>query len=453
MEVGKSESKSLVEYLETAPLSRFHYGLLTICALAYALTGMGVMLISILLTPIGKEWGISLVTRGLLASAGYVGMFFGAIGCGFLADLVGRKRALLFTIVISSIFTGLCAVAWDVLSMAVLRFLAGIGLGGALPQPGVYISEYTPAKYRGRFLGITETSWVYGVLLGLFSGWLLVEPFGWRAVFLIALVSLALVPLIAWFIPESIRYLENKGRREEAVEVLRKRGLASIPTSGKKSSLGMHKKYEGALLVKSALRELWSSSYWKRTAVLWILWMVLVYTYHGIFIWLPSIYATELGFPEVRAIWFVLVVTLFQIPGYYSATFLLDRFGRKTVLIGYLALAGVGSYLLGFAGETTSILIWSSVISFFNLGAWAGLYTYTPELYPTRMRGSGSGVAASLGRLAGIFAPTVTPFLWVIAGGLWLPFVVFALAHGAAALSVAVLGIETKGRVLEEIAE
>ncbi len=155
---------------------------------------------------------------------------------------------------------------------------------------------------------------------------------------------------------------------------------------------------------------------------------------------------------NVRAIWFVLVVTLFQIPGYYSATFLLDRFGRKPVLIGYLALAGVGSYLLGFAGDITSILVWSSVISFFNLGAWAGLYTYTPELYPTRIRGSGAGVAASLGRFAGIFAPTVTPLLWETTG-LWLPFLVFALAHGLAALSVLLFGIETKGKVLEEIAK
>ena len=443
------EKESLVEYLETASLSRFHYGLLTICALAYALTGMGVMLISILLTPIKNEWGLSLITTGLLASAGYVGMFFGAIGCGFLADLVGRKKTLLFTIVISSIFTGLCAVAWDVPSMAVLRFLAGIGLGGALPLPGVYISEYTPAKYRGRFLGITETSWVYGVLLGLFSGWLLVGLFGWRVIFLLGLGSLALVPLIGWLIPESIRYLEDKGKVGAAVEILRTRGLASIPASDKNLRVRVSERNEGRLLVKDALKELWSSLYWKRTAVLWILWVALVYTYHGIFIWLPSIYV-KLGFAEIRAIWFTLVVTLFQIPGYYSATFLLDRFGRKPVLIGYLALAGVGSYLLGFAGDTTSILIWSCAISFFNLGAWAGLYTYTPELYPTWMRGSGSGIAASLGRFAGIFAPTVTPFLWMRVG-LWLPFIVFALAHGVAALAVALLGIETKGKILEEI--
>ena len=447
------ENKSLTEFLETAPLSRFHYSILTISSLAYALTGMGVMLISILLTPIGKEFGISndLVTMGLLASAGYVGMFLGAIGFGFVTDFVGRKKALLYTIIISSIFTALCGAAWDVASMAVLRFLAGIGLGGALPQPGVYVSEYIPARYRGRFLGITETSWVYGVLLGLFSGWVLLEPFGWRVVFLIALVSLVLVPLVVWYIPESIRYLENKGKQKEAFEILRKCRLTSENSISKQFNYEKIKRNEDKRSIILTLKELWSSSYWKRTALLWILWIILVYTYHGIFIWLPSIYAKELSFPEVKAIWFVLAVTLLQIPGYYSATFLLDRLGRKPVLIGYLALAGVGSYLLGFAGDLTSILVWSSVISFFNLGAWAGLYTYTPELYPTRIRGSGSGVAASLGRFAGIFAPTLTPMLWENAG-LWLPFIVFALAHIIAAFAVVVLGTETKKRVLEEIA-
>lgn len=444
--------ESLVKYLESASLSRFHYSLLAISSLAYALTGMGVMLISILLSPIISEWNLSGVTGGLLASAGYVGMFLGAIGCGFLTDLIGRKKTLLFTITASSIFTSLCAAAWDVPSLALLRFLAGIGLGGALPQPGVYVSEYTPAQYRGRFLGITETSWVYGVLLGLFSGWLLLGPFGWRAIFLLALVSLILVPLIVWFIPESIRYLESQGKIAEATDILRTHGLAEIEVPDRRSDATQPGNAEGRFSIKAALKDLWSASYWKRTAVLWILWMVLVYTYHGIFIWLPRFYVDILSLTDVRAIWFVLIVTVFQIPGYYSATFLLDKIGRKPTLISYLVIAGVGSGLLGFARDTTSILIWSCVISFFNLGAWAGLYTYTPELYPTRIRGSGAGMAASLGRFAGIFAPTLTPLLWESAG-IWLPFTVFALAHILAALSTATLGTETKGRVLEEIAE
>ncbi|NIP66944.1 MFS transporter, partial [Candidatus Bathyarchaeota archaeon] len=197
-------------------------------------------------------------------------MFIGAIGCGYLTDLVGRKKTLIFTIVMSSIFTSACALAWNVYSLALLRFLAGIGLGGALPQPGVYISEYTPAKYRGRFLGITETSWVYGVLLGLFFGLLLRPSFGWRVVFLTASLSLALVPLILWFMPESLRYLEEEGEFEEAAEILRKHGLADVmlPEGLKERAQKRHKK---ELSLRSALRALWASSYWKRTAVLWIL--------------------------------------------------------------------------------------------------------------------------------------------------------------------------------------
>ena len=452
--LGNMEEKSLVECLETATLSSFHYILLAICSMAYALTGMDVMLIGALLKPIALDWGLDPVMAGLLASAGYVGMFFGAIGCGFLADIVGRKRALLFTIVIFSLFTGLCAVAWDVPSMAVFRFLGGIGLGGALPQPGVYISEYISAKYRGRFLGFTESAWVYGALLAMFFGWLNAAlKLGWRLTFLTAFIPFVLVPLIIWFVPESIRYLESKGKREEAVDILKKHGLPTPLESGARSSREASRGSEVTVSMGVALRELWSPFYRSRTAALWILWAVLVYTYHGIFVWLPTIYASPpMNLELVKALWFTLIVTACQIPGYYSATFLLDSLGRKPVLIGYLALAGIGSYLLGFAGDVPSILLWSCVISFFNLGAWAGLYTYTPELYPTRMRGTGSGFAASLGRFAGIFAPTITPLLWATAG-LGSAFIVFALAHVAAALAVAVLGAETKGRVLEEISK
>jgi putative MFS transporter len=143
---------------------------------------------------------------------------------------------------------------------------------------------------------------------------------------------------------------------------------------------------------------------------------------------------------------------LAQIPGYYSAALLLDRVGRKPIAITYLALAGVGSILLSLAREPTSILLWSMVISFFNLGAWSALYAYTPELYPTRVRGTGSGAAASIGRAAGVIAPTATPLLFAY-GGLGAAFTVFAFAHIFGAIGVALLGIETKGKILEEISK
>ncbi len=388
-------------------------------------------MIAPLLPLITREWGLTPETAGLLASAGYVGMFVGAISCGYLADVLGRRKLLMLTLTLYSVFTGLCAVAWDVWSMGVMRFIAGIGLGGALPQPGIYLSEYAPARYRGRFLGLVESSWVYGALLAMFFGWLLAPTYGWRVTFLVAFTPLVLVPVVFFAVPESIRYLEEKGRVEEALGILKRHGL--LPDGGP---------------AKPSIKELWSRFYRGRTALLWILWAVLVYTYHGIFIWLPEVYY-QMGMEFAKALWFTLLVTLLQIPGYYSATFLLDVAGRKPVLASYLAAAGVGCALLGLSTRTTWVVAFSCVISFFNLGAWAGLYTYTPELYPTRIRGAGAGTAASIGRLAGIVAPYATRVLLVV--GLWSAFTVFSLAHVLAAVAVLLLGVETKGRVLEEI--
>src|SRR5512137_1843006 len=160
---------SIDQQIENAKLTRFHYGLLALGSFIYAFTAMDVLLIAAVLTPIIAEFGLAQqpLVSGLLLSAGYLGMFVGALSCGALADRIGRKSTLLFTLVMLTIFTALNAFAPDPLTMGILRFLAGIGLGGSLPQPGVYVSEYVPAKYRGRFLGLVEASWVYGALLSL----------------------------------------------------------------------------------------------------------------------------------------------------------------------------------------------------------------------------------------------------------------------------------------------
>ncbi|MGC8817358.1 MAG: MFS transporter [Candidatus Hadarchaeum sp.] len=443
-------TETIAEYLERAPLTRFHYGLLLVGSLIYGFTAMNVLLIAAVLTPIIKEFGLGQqpLVSGLLLSAGYLGMFVGALCCGILADRIGRKKTLLLTIATMSIFTALNSLAPDPATLALLRFLAGVGLGGSLPQPGVYISEYIPAKYRGRFLGLVETAWVYGALLSLLFPFFLFPTFGWRATFLVALIPLFLIPVVALYLPESLRYLHLKGKIGEAVALLQKYRIAPADISGLKVSAFSPKQYS----LRKALRKLWSSSLRRRTALLWIVWAVLVYTYHGIFVWLPTFYAgPPLNFTVVKSIQWVLIVTLAQVPGYYSAALLLDRAGRKPIALIYLALAGVGSVLLSLAVEPTSILLWSVVISFFNLGAWSALYAYTPELYPTEIRGTGSGAAASIGRLAGVIAPTATPLLYAY-GGLAAAFTVFALMHFLGAVAVAVLGVETKGKVLEEIA-
>jgi len=303
------------------------------------------------------------------------------------------------------------------------------------------MSEYPPAKYRGRFVGLVETAWVYGALLSLLFSYFLIPNYGWQNTFLIALLPLALIPFIAIKIPESIRYLEEKGRFDEAKKIVKDLGFmrADVEVTVKTKR------------VKHEITDLFSKQYFRRTLMLWVTWAVLVYTYHGIFLWLPTIYS-NMGFTIVKSLEWSLIITLAQVPGYYSAAFLLDRVGRKSVTAIYLAIAGVGCILLSMSQSVELILLWSLVISFFNLGAWSGLYTYTPELYPTDIRGLGSGVAASIGRIAGIAAPTVTGYLMSV-GSLPYAFTAFSIAHIAAAITIALIGQETKGLRLEEISK
>ena len=430
-------------FLDKAPLESFHFKILLLCSSVYGLTGMNVMLISALANSVAAEWNLSVIDMGYLLSIGYLGMFVGALTFGGLSDIIGRKKVLVIVVTLETIFTALCGSSPNLPAFYVIRFTAGLGLGGALPLPGVYISEYISARYRGLFLGLVETSWVYGSILSLLIPYFILPIFGWRITFYVALFSLPLIPLILFFLPESIRYLIRKGKFKEAQDILAKLKAVDVidKLNFEETELGFK---------KTSIKGLLSDKYFKRTVMLFILWGALVYTYHGIFLWLPTIYAKQFSLKDVTSIWWTLIVTLFQIPGYYSASFLLDRVGRKKVLIIYLSAAGISSAFLSLIVSLDWILLWSAIIAFFNLGAWAGLYTYTQELYPTEARGTGSGAAASFGRLVGISAPSFTAYLF-ITSGIFGPFAAFSVIHLFAAFSVIVLGIETRMKPLEKI--
>jgi len=407
-------------------------------------TALNVMLIGAVIKPIITEWNLDIVLAGYLISIGFLGMVFGAVIFGRVSDIIGRRKTIIIVLIIEALFTALHGLAYNVYSLSLLRFLAGIGLGAVLPQPGIYMSEYVPARYRGRFLGIIETSWVYGALLSLIFPYIIIPSYGWRVSFIVGLIPLALIPIVLAYLPESIRYLIKRNRLDEAREIVFANGLANRNVKITFKSEDMAIKYR--------VKDLFSRKYIKRTILLVILWMSLAYTYYAVFIWLPTLYSKVFGMSIVKSLFWTILITLFQIPGYYSATFLLDKVGRKKVLAVYLILAGVASLFLGLIIQETWFFIWCSAISFFNLGGWAALYTYTPELYPTEVRGVGSGFAASMGRVAMTLAPTFTAYLY-ISTGLFGPYSVVAIIHILAGVAVLLLGIETMGRSLEELSE
>ena len=198
--------------------------------------------------------------------------------------------------------------------------------------------------------------------------------------------------------------------------------------------------------------ELFQGLLGRRTLMLWILWFGIVFSYYGIFTWLPSLLRAR--YPLVTSFEYTLIITLAQVPGYFSAAFLVERWGRKPTLVTYLLACAVGAYFFRSAGSAAMVIVWGSVISFFNLGAWGVVYTYTPELYPTRIRGSGAGSAAAFGRIGGIIGPYVVGLLLPTWGAsISAIFIMFAAVFLVIAVVVLILGEETRGVSLEAIAK
>ncbi|MBQ1867095.1 MFS transporter, partial [Selenomonas sp.] len=195
---------------------------------------------------------------------------------------------------------------------------------------------------------------------------------------------------------------------------------------------------------------LWSKPFRTRTAMLWLAWFGIVYSYYGIFMWLPSIVYAQ-GFAVVKTFEYVLIMTLAQLPGYYAAAWLVDIIGRKYTLSLFLLLSGICSFFFGNASDASSLLAWGAAMSFFNLGAWGVIYTYTPEQYPTTIRALGSGWAAGFGRIGGMLAPMLVGLMLGNAMGMNTIFMMFASVLIIVSAIVIGLGKESKQKTLEEL--
>ncbi len=440
----------ILERLEKLPVGSFHYKLLALTGLGWLFDSMDTGLIAFVLPVLAKEWSLSPAQMGWIGSIGLIGMALGAVLAGTLADRIGRKRVFSLTVLLYSLSTGMCALAWSYESLLVFRFLVGFGLGGELPVAATLMSEYAPAHLRGRFIVLLESFWGLGWLVAACIAYLLIPTFGWQIAFVIGTLPALYVFLIRLHMPESVRYLLAKGRIEDAKQVIlsleKKLNVASVPFTGELTAaeLGSEKKQASGPLA------LWGRNFRTRTAMLWLAWFGIVFSYYGIFMWLPSIVFAQ-GFAVVKTFEYVLIMTLAQLPGYYAAAYLVEIIGRKYTLSLFLLLSGVCSFFFGNAGSAASLLAWGAAMSFFNLGAWGVIYTYTPEQYPTAMRALGSGWAAGFGRIGGMLAPMLVGVLLGASFGMNTIFLMFASVFVVISAVVLALGTESKQKTLEEL--
>lgn len=403
--------------------SKIQRSLLLLFSLAWMADAAGVMMMTFTLGGISAEWHLSTLQSSTIASLTFVGMLLGAIGAGFILDLVGRKFAMNLFLTFTILFTFIDGFSPSPLFFGIFRFLSGIGYGGLMPSVNAYLSESTAIKIRGRYLVLLESSWAVGsILIGLYA---VTSGSGWRSVYYSILVaSLIFIPFLR--IKESPRYVFLKKG---------KKGLEEL--------LGIHLKEEVETIEKSVVpvKALLGKRYFKSTLLVWSSWFVISFIYYGLFIWLPKIFSTT-GIAQINALWFTFFIFLAQLPGYLSAAYFIEKIGRKPSLIIFFAGTAISSLIFSSVTNTYTFIIAGLVTSFFCMGVWGLIYAYTPELFPTSFRGSANGSAGMMARIAGIIAPYFVAAFFgtnVLHALIWFSILAFLMA-----ILAAFLGKETK---------
>ncbi|HLH86969.1 MAG TPA: MFS transporter [Xanthobacteraceae bacterium] len=440
------KSAELVGRLERLPFSRWHRNLFILCFLGVMFDATDFALFGMALPPVAREFGLNQAQAGLLATVGLVGAFLGALFWGTISDYIGRRTSFAATVGIFAVFTGLVAASWNVLSLSVFRFISNFGLGGEVPVAVALTAEFSPGRIRGRMSGGMAVGFPTGLAVAAAVAYFIMPVWGWRAVFVVGVVPAALLFFVRLVMPESVRYLISRGRVAEAettVAEIERQALAGEPAVAAPVVAPVGAEERGVTVF-----ELLTPERWRRTILLWIVSFCFLWASNGIIFMLPTI-LRERGLPLSQILVLLFVQAVAAIVGYAACSALIDRFGRRPVLFLYYF---VGAFFhLWFALATGAWLyVAIAAVGWVNPGVYGSNAVYVSELYPTHLRATAVGWFFGIGRIGSFLAPTVVGYMLYWGAGAYVLHT-FALAFLLAAIALWFVGIETKGKVLEQI--
>lgn len=410
---------------------RFQWRLLGIFGLVWAADAMQVIAVGFAWPSVAASFGVERVPALQIGTLFFLGMFVGAYGFGRIADRIGRRKVLLLTVAMDAIFGLASVLANDFTFLLAMRFMTGVAVGGTLPVDYAMMAEFLPPKNRGRWLVWLEGFWAVGTVVIALTAWIatsLEATAPWRWIFAIAALPALIGIWLRLWVPESPMYLIRNKREPEARRVVNR--VLSVN--------GAPLLDEGTQIIPASVsdaaeRSIFGPALRDRSIGILAVWFLVSLSYYGVFVWVPGELATE-GFGFVRGFGFVVILALAQIPGYMLAAWGVEAVGRRNTLMGFLILSAAGCALFTIAGSTAMIAFSLIMMSFALLGTWGALYAFTPELYPTNLRGTGMGTASAVARLGGILAPSLLAYVFVKGFGFAIGVFALLLLLGAAAL-------------------
>ena len=435
--------------LERLPMTAYQKRMFAIVATAWLADQVDVALLVFLVGALKNYFNLTPVQIGYLSSMTFLGQLVGNLLIGSISDLYGRRIAFQATMVIWGAASFMAAGAWDVTSLMVFRFLIGVGVGGEAPVAQAVLSEIIPANVRAKYIAFMEGFWAVGFVISGTIAYTVLPYAGWRWVFVVVGLFSLVVFWVRRSLLESPRWLADHGRYAEAELVMSKIEAGVQESAGVKLAAPKPFLAETSLETRNPLAVLFSRFYLRANAMIFSVWFFALLGYFGLTSWLGIILG-EHGFSIVTSIGFITLITLGGIPGFYSAAVLLERSGRKPTTAMFLFASAAMAYVYGHATNDLMLFCSGFVMQFFMFGMWSCLYAYTPELYPTRARSTAAGMASAFGRLGAITGPIVVGYIIGSVGATGV-FTLGATSFAVAALIVLTIGIETRGRTLEEI--
>ena len=444
---------SIIAGVERLPFSRWHTKMRTVVGAATFFDGLDGVSIGYVLPALIGAWHLKGGQIGWIISIGFVGQAVGSLLAGWFADRVGRIRALQVMTFLMGVFSIGCALVHSYDQLLWLRFFQGIALGGEVPIAAAYISEILPTAKRGRRFLMYELLFVIGITAASILGAWIVPRFGWPWLFVLGGAPALLVAPMQRFCIESPRWLASKGRLAEARVALDRieaeigsARIAAEPEPQTPPPVPAPRK-------TAAWRELFEGPYLGRTLAVWVMWSASYLLSKNLVVWLPSLYRTVYKIPVQQALNYGVVTTVLSLVSAVLTAYVIDVVGRKWLMAGAFVCAAASLFVLWAMGaaDAMAVVVLGNAAAFFISVTSFGLYLYTPELYPTRIRGLGTSVATFWVRVVSMVSPLVIGYV-VPQYGLAAMFLIFAACALAGGVVCALAAVETRGQSLEAIA-
>lgn len=382
-----------------------------------------------------RGWGLTPASAGFIGSLAFAGMLVGALGAGYLADRLGRRRTILWCTLWFSVFTALCAVATGPEAFGAFRFVAGLGLGGLVPSANALTSEFVSRRRRSAVSTIMMSGVPIGGSAAALVGLWLLPQHGWRSMYAVAVLAVVvLLPLCAALLPESPTWLRTRGRVDEAVAVEARYGLVHDAVESR--AAGHH---------RPGFRSILSGQWLRPTVLFAVATVATLFAWYGLGTWLPKLMASDARFDMGQPLHFLLALNLGAVLGSVVTAWAGMRFGPLKSAIWAAAAAAMGlAFLLTYPSDLLPVYGALILAGVGTHGTQCLIIAAVANHYPPALRGTSLGFALGVGRIGAVLAPQVGGWLLAANLGVGSNFLAFSIAAGVAALFLLVTLLATR---------